>query len=449
VTPEDRNFLKEFYGNLREEPLDRTDPRYVPLWENEGLIGSDPVDLMLRSILWTPVESVQLFAGFRGAGKTTELRRLKIQLEDKGYLVVLCDVEDYLNMSTPIDVSDFLIALAGAFGEAVEHDDFLGKNVLREGYWSRFWNFLQTKVKVEELSAEAGGVGVKANLKSDPTFRQRIQEWMAGHLGALVADVRQFFAECILLLKKKYGEEREVVLLVDSVEHMRGTSVNAEAVQNAVERLFTSHAEQLHLPSLHVVYTIHPYLKVRYANLGALYEPGGVKVLPSVKVRSKETGEAVPAAIAALRGVVDKRGDWQKLLGSDALLERVILASGGHLRDLIRLLREVVLRAKSLPVSGEIVSAAMNQIRNESLPIADADAVCCRRLPRRILLLCRPTTSWRTLRAFSIHTSCSATGTATSGTTCIHCSAMRSPSRSSNSLDCRRRSSDGRSRPPC
>jgi hypothetical protein len=382
VTPEHRQFLQEFYTKLREMPLDQTDRRYEPLWDVPALIESDPVDLMLRSILWTPVESVQLFAGFRGAGKTTELRRLATALRDKGYLVILCDVEDYLNMSTAVDVSDFLMAMAGAFGEALKDEALLGADAKHEGYWERLWSFLnRTRVSLDELGGEIGGLGVKANLKSDPTFRQKLQERMAGHLGALVADVRQFFAECILALKEAHGEEKEVVLLVDSVEHIRGTSVNAEQVQAAVERLFTSHAEQLHIPSLHVVYTVHPYLKVRYANLGALYEPGGVKVLPSVKVLEK-SGATSPPGLAAMRRVVDKRGDWRQLLGSEEALERLILASGGHLRDLVRLLREVVLRAKVIPVPAETVDAAMNQIRNESLPIADADALWLDRIAK-------------------------------------------------------------------
>ncbi len=45
---------------------------------------------------------VQLLSGFRGTGKSTELRRLKDQLQASGYLVVLCDIEDYINLSTPI-----------------------------------------------------------------------------------------------------------------------------------------------------------------------------------------------------------------------------------------------------------------------------------------------------------------------------------------------------------
>jgi len=72
----------------------------------------DPVKLLARAIEWTPGETVQLFSGFRGTGKSTELRRLRKHLKDEGYLVVLCDMQDYLNLSMPVDITDFLMAVA-------------------------------------------------------------------------------------------------------------------------------------------------------------------------------------------------------------------------------------------------------------------------------------------------------------------------------------------------
>lgn len=387
MTSEERNFLRDFFRNLMEEPLDPSDPRYVPLYQDSRLVESDPVQLMFRSISWTVGESVQLFSGFRGSGKSTELRRLRERLRKEGYLVVLCDAEDYLNMSTPVDISDFLIAVAGAFGESLMEQKLLDGDPNAEGYWERFANFLKTRVNVEQVSGRLGfggsAVEVKANLKSDPSFKQQLQEWMSGHLGALVADVREFVQDCVKRLKKKHGDHVETVLIVDSVEHIRGTSVNAEEVQRAVETLFATHADKLRLPYLHVVYTVPPYLKVRYPSLGALYEPGGLKVLPAVKIREEASSSPSQPGIEALENVVTQRGDWKRLFGNDRfLLDKLIATSGGHLRDLVRLLREVVVRTESLPATDDVVAAAINQIRNESLPVADDDALWLERIAR-------------------------------------------------------------------
>lgn len=380
MTPEEQAFLRDFFRKVSDEPLDPDSARYVRIYDEPQLAGDDPVELMARAIEWTPAQSVQLLSGFRGTGKSTELRRLRKRLSKAGYVVVLSDMEDYLNLGTQIDVTDFLMALAGAFGDGLLSGGLVKGDPKRDSYWARLVNFLlSTKIDISEISTSFGGdiasVDIKANLKSDPTFRQKLQRHLAGHLGALVKDVREYIQQCIQRLKSPERPEVEAVLLVDSVEHIRGTFLTASEVQASVETLFAGHADKLNIPYLHVVYTIPPYLKVRYANLGALYGTGGVLVLPALKVRNEADGSVFQPGLDAMERVVRARGDWPRLLGERAVLDGVILQSGGHLRDLLRLLGKVLRRAASLPVSAETVDAAVNQIRSESLPIADADAV--------------------------------------------------------------------------
>lgn len=382
MTPEERIFLRDFFRQVSDQPLRPGDERYIPLYDDPEMDGDDPVELMARAIEWTPGGSVQLLSGFRGTGKSTELMRLEQRLQDGGFLVIRCDIEDYLNLSVPVDICDFLMVISGAFSDAVAEGEFLHGHPSHEGYWERLVNFL-TRTELSDLSASLAlsaplGTGVasanlKANMKSDPSFKRRLQEHMAGHLGALVNDVRDFFDTCVNALKERLGNDREVVLLVDSIEHFRGTLINAQMVQGSVEDLFVSHSERLHLPHLHVVYTVPPYLKIRYGNLGALYEPGGVHMLPALKLRNRNE-ERFPQGYDAMERVVRARGDWEKLLGGRSALDRLIQNSGGHLRDLLRLLAEVLRRAKSLPVTDSTVDAAINQIRTEFLPIANDDA---------------------------------------------------------------------------
>ena len=383
MTPDDRIFLKRFFQNLLDQSLDPSDARYVPLYGDPELVEEDPVQRLSHAIEWTS-ESVQLLSGYRGTGKSTELKRLKAGLAEAGYLVFLCDVEDYLNLSTPIDVSDFLMVIAGAFGEAVNKRLEKDGHQSHEGYWERFrtfWNKLA--IEAPKLSASIGtgpaSIGIQANLKSDPTFKEQLQKHMAGHLGALVADVQEFLEDSVKMLREHYGD-REIVLLLDSIEHIKGTLANAEDVHNSVERLFAGHPEKLRLPNLHVVYTVPPYLKVRHPNVGALYGPSGLKVLPAFKLCARN-GERIPESFDAMERVVSHRGDWRRLLGEErSPLDRLIQSSGGHLRDLLRLLAEVLLRTRALPVPERTVDSAISQVRTEFLPIPNNDALWLARI---------------------------------------------------------------------
>ena len=114
---DDNRFLKAFYNAVSPRPLEPDDPCYVSLYD-EALTDADPVQQLALAVEWA-TESVRLFSGYRGTGKSTELRRLKRRLEESGHLVFLCDMEDYLNLSTPVDVSDFLMAVAGSLDDAI------------------------------------------------------------------------------------------------------------------------------------------------------------------------------------------------------------------------------------------------------------------------------------------------------------------------------------------
>lgn len=385
--------LRAFFRAVIDRPLDPSDREYVELYPEPS---SDPVAMLSKTIKWTPGESVQLLSGFRGTGKSTELRRLRRDLETSGYLVILADLKAYLNLSTSVDVSDFLMAIAGAFSEELSRPEFLGSDPSHRAIWERIIDyFVTTKVDVPELSPslKAGvspvpgfqveaGLALKANLKSDPVFKQKLQERMSGHIGTFSGMVHEYFESCVAALRQKL-DGGEVVFLLDSIEQIRGTSVNAAEVQSSVESLFAEHADKLHLPRIHVVYTVPPYLKVKHAGISSLYEPGGLRILPALKIRDRSR-QPVEEGLRRLREIIARRGDWRLLFGEGnegaELLDRVIIASGGHLRDLLRLTAEIIRRCDVPPVSVDVVDAAIRQIRTEYLPITDEDALWLKKI---------------------------------------------------------------------
>jgi len=377
MTMDDERYFKDFYQALQSRPLEPHDPLYVQIFERRDLSTADPVDALRRGIEWGGPETVQPFSGFRGTGKSTELARLDDLLVRGGHLVIRCDMEDYVNLTMPVDISDFLIAVAGAFGEALKADHLLGKDTSRPSYWERFIGSWKTKIAIENLQVAS----VKAALKTDPIFKTRIQEQLRGHLAALVSDVRAYMADGVKALRKRRGEDKNVVMILDSMEHLRGTSLNAEDVHASLENLFVGHADKLRFQSMHVVYTVPPWLKIRAPGVEGSFDGG--ELIPCVKVLDPKKDTPYPPGIDALTEIVARRGDWKRLLGTQEHLERLILASGGYLRDLFRLLQTTLRLAPQhdkLPVDDALVNLAIADLRNDYLPIARQDAIWLHRV---------------------------------------------------------------------
>lgn len=386
LTDQQKKLRKEIYQRLADEALEPGNPLYEPLYELPEC--EDPVSLLQDHIELSGPESFRLFSGFRGSGKTTELLRLKRRLEQEGLLVLYADALEYVNPSEPIDVSDFLIVLGGAFNDAlldlqvfVNHPIELAKN----SYWQRIVNFLQnTTVDVHEANLKSSvtgplsaGVDLKLELKTSPTFRQNVQRFLASRIGELRNEAHRFFEDGVKEIRNFFDEDKQVVFIFDSLEQLRGSLSNEKEVLQSVERLFANHLPMLKIPYVHTVYTVPPWLK--FVKIGG----DRLNILPSIRQWDNDDCRSrCHAGFNVLNGFIRKRfgnEGYRQFFGADdeaqRKTEKLTEICGGHFRDLLRLLREAVLRADTWPVSDEVLERARMEVRGDFLPIALDDAI--------------------------------------------------------------------------
>lgn len=360
---------------------------YQPLFRTRPTddLPPDPLPQLRRPVLRGGNSSVQLFSGLRGTGKTTQLRRLQLELERGGTSVVMLDVLAYLSVTEPIDPSSFLLMLAGAVSDACDKDNhLLGADPRRQSYWSRFLAFAQeTKLDLDSLSFRAAPsdlAGMAAELKfklhREQNVRKRLRELSSAHAGALAADVHAYLGEIAYAVRKKRGDmAHPLVLIVDSFEKLYGDGRNDDDVYRAAGALFRAHADKLRIPEWHVVYTVPPWLQLGIGGAAAAYDQ--TYMLPCVKVRDRRKArDGATAGIDALLSLIRKRvPEIDRVVPERGLQERLARASGGYLREFLRLFRECVGPAEEfgLPLDAAAVDAVIDKVRNDYRQVADAD----------------------------------------------------------------------------
>ncbi|WP_295390201.1 hypothetical protein [uncultured Thiodictyon sp.] len=376
-----RDLYRNLSGNRGAGPLDPDDPWYVPIHAADP--AKDPIVRLWQRLDLAESESVHLLTGFRGNGKSTELRRLRKLLREKtGARVFLVDMLDFLLMTKPLEPSDFVLSLMTAFGQAVEQETSL--KALTHTYWERLTNFLKSEVDLDigiDLKDAGAPAKLGFKLKHEPDFKERIQKHLRGHLSRLIADAQDYVSELVAALRAEAADpDLKVVLLVDSVEQLRGVGEEAPKVYASVVELFAGQAASLRFPTLHLVYTVPPYLQVLSHNMGRILGGHPVVSWPNVHVRAAD-GAADPQGLAVMEQVIERRQPaWRELI-SETGLGRLAICTGGDLRDFFRLIRETIISLMTARQADPAAQAddgmlkrVADQLRNELLPLAEADA---------------------------------------------------------------------------
>jgi hypothetical protein len=368
--PDLRTVQRQLFQALRDRPLNLIDEAdrklYQPLYDDED--DHDPVKRLFDTIEFSEEQSVQLVGGFRGTGKTTELSRLEKKLWENDYFVVRVDLDGYVDMHSPVDIRDFLLIVAGAISEKLTDERLLGQSEgVKASFWERARALLSKSVELKEFSAKTPIGDLKMALQSDHSFRDRIREAFSGRLAELVAHVREHHASVLRALRKRANrDDVRLVVILDSLEHLRGTIGADKEVRHSVEELFITHAQQIGLPDTHMVLSVPAFLVVQADNLAAQYVNGGVGAWPAYRVRDRQGGRT--DVVDRMVKLVDLRGPWRRILPDQAALEKLILASGGHLRDLFNMLIEAIhLAGKG--VRPDAAEKVINVARRAYLPL--------------------------------------------------------------------------------
>lgn len=353
-----------------EPALPGSDLHY-PL-DDQRLRGSYDRASISRPLVLGGEQSCQLFTGFSGTGKSTELLQVKLDLERRGYLVLMANALDYLALSRKLEFEDLLVVVAGAFGDET---DALVPPVNRTlgNYWEKLVRLFKTEVELGEIGSSIGVFDLKFNIKHGREIWTEARKRLAMTPGRLEREAHGHVSECIARLNNRFPDARGIVFIFDSLEKLRGSIDQFREIMDSAVRTFTDYSSELKLPGCHVIYTVPPYLPLLAPALSSHYSYIS-EILPAVKIEEIRSRSPLELArhqpgIEALRGLVGKRVPLDVFFGTKlGYLDSLIAASGGHVRTLVAMIRDLVYRIHEFgsPIDADDVASIISRYRERA-----------------------------------------------------------------------------------
>ncbi|HEY9735241.1 MAG TPA: ATP-binding protein [Trichocoleus sp.] len=341
--------------------------------------GGDIVQELGRTIalLYPDQPTAQLFTGHVGSGKSTELLRLKANLEAQGFHVVYFQSDQDLEMGN-VEVTNVLMAITRRVSESLEQTGIR----LRPTYFERLLEDLsqlfQTPVNLTEVSFSVGMASVTAEARASTERLSQLQQYLEPRTRSIIEAINEQLLKPAIARLPEQGK-RGLVVIVDNLDRMDTIQKSANRLQS--EYLFVGRGEQLKGLACHVVYTIP--LELAFSDeLPQLVNRFGdrPKVLPMVPVQTRD-GQPFEPGLVLLRQMALARAfptmtPEQRLehLGEvfedSATLDRLCYISGGHMRNLMRLMYGCLLK-QDPPFSRITLEAVIRNERDDLASLID------------------------------------------------------------------------------
>ena len=328
-----------------DESLDGDrDPRWV---DTERARGEYSLTHLCRALgvdrtrrrLAAPPHGYFLYCGHRGSGKSTELRRIGHELHDRDfYYVVFADAARELDVNN-LRYQDVLLHLASRLmSQLVDdgiHVDEVHLNQLQEWFTERVEKTTKTRDFAVEAKAGVGGsVGLplmaklfahfSTAFKTNTTYKEELRTTLRNHF----SDFADGFNHLIAVTEETLagtGKGVRILFVIDGTDRLRGDDAHS---------FFEADVHQLQLVRSLFLYCAPVHLGYEVAGVGQNFS--SIFRLPMVKLRN-EDGSLHEEGRTAMGEMLHRRAAAE--LFDEGVAERLIEYSGGHPRDLLRLLQ--------------------------------------------------------------------------------------------------------------
>ncbi|MEM9217986.1 MAG: ATP-binding protein [Cyanobacteria bacterium P01_F01_bin.150] len=359
--------------------------------------GSDLVRELRRTITLSGDEpTCQLFTGHIGCGKSTELSRLRRDLEAEGYHVVYFESTDDLDMGD-VDISDILLAIAKQVSQSLEDAKLrLAPNRFQQILKGAV-DLLNSEVTGLKMSVpQVGDVGINASggeyslslgigeITTKAKDSKDVRSLLRQHLEPRINTIMEIInTELIDVANQQLIDQGKagLVVIVDNLDRIDNKLRLQDRRQP--EYLFVDRGDQLKKLHCHVVYTIPLVLSFSNERENLTNRFGSSpQVLPMVRIYNRD-GSTCEEGLAVLRQMVlaralpqlspsERLACLEQLFDSTETLDRLCIASGGHVRNLLVLI-SYCLRKADPPLTQRLLEQVISLRLNDLTKAIEED----------------------------------------------------------------------------
>ncbi|AFY40304.1 hypothetical protein Lepto7376_4184 [[Leptolyngbya] sp. PCC 7376] len=314
--------------------------------------------------------TAQLYAGHRGTGKSTELLRLRKYLEEQDCYVVYFAADDGDIDPEDAQYTDILIACVRQLLNTLDADQ------------SKFQKWVESRIQelkdlaLAEVEFNNGQVDIplmfttmSVAIRKIPSQREKIRKLIDPNTVTLLDILKEFIQDATSNLS--HGK-KQLVVIVDNLDRIVPVRRDDDGRTNH-EEIFIDRSEQLKDLGCDVVYTVPISIAYNRANDLAERYDGEPSILPITAIQTLN-GDEDQEGLQRLREIINKRVHRKlkaqtfelvpNVFGNEEILTRLCQMSGGHVRDLLRLVRTSFDYVDELPITERAAQFAITQTRD-------------------------------------------------------------------------------------
>ena len=335
------------YNLSYDEAIEPDSPFFLDISSGRGefriktLYRQLHIDVNKGQLRRPPRKDYTLFTGHRGCGKSTELSRVATYLHDRErYFVIHLDCVKRLDIDN-LNYSDVLLALATRLLEALEEEHSISvEPVHLHNLENWFAERVETHTDIKDYAAEikAGAKGktglpwlaelfaeLTSRINIGTTYRNQLRQVLTNNF----SEFSKAFNQLIRVAEDKIREKQlgaRILFTVDGTDRLNSEDAHKFFIEDS-HQLTQIDSIFIYCAPIHLLHTNGSHLN---ANFNSPFR------VPMIKVRDPQN-RPIEENYELMRQLTYRRVP-NYLFSDIAVLDKLIRYSGGHPRDLFRLL---------------------------------------------------------------------------------------------------------------